>query len=50
MLAARLGAVAETLSRTLARMQRRGIIEVDGRRVRLRNPAALRKLAEGDKL
>jgi len=50
MLAARLGAVAETLSRTLARMQRRRIIEVDGRRVRLRNPAALRKLAEGDKL
>ena len=50
MLAARLGVVAETLSRTLARMQRRGIIEVDGRRVRLRNPAALRKLAEGDKL
>ena len=50
MLAARLGAVAETLSRTLARMQRRGLIEVDGRRVRLRNLAGLRGLAEGDKL
>lgn len=50
MLAARLGAVAETLSRTLTRMQRRGLIEVDGRRVRLRNAAALKKLAEGDKL
>ncbi len=50
MLAARLGAVAETLSRTLARMQRRGIIEVEGRRVVLRNPGALEKLADGDKL
>ncbi len=50
MLASRLGTVAETLSRTLARMQRRGIIEVDGRRVRVLNPKALKKLAEGDKL
>lgn len=50
MLAARLGTVAETLSRTFARMQRRGVIEVDGRRVILRNRSALKKLAEGDKL
>lgn len=50
MLAARLGAVAETLSRTLARMQRRGLIQVDGRRVLLHNIPALEGLAEGDKL
>ncbi|HNZ47809.1 MAG TPA: Crp/Fnr family transcriptional regulator [Candidatus Hydrogenedentes bacterium] len=50
MLAARLGAVAETLSRTLARMQRRGIIQVDGRRVLLKNREALEALAEGEKL
>ncbi len=50
MLAARLGAVAETLSRTLARMQRKGLIQVEGRRVLLRNLAALERLAEGEKL
>lgn len=50
MLAARLGAVAETLSRTFARMQRKGLIEMDGRRVLLRNKSGLKKLAEGDKL
>ena len=50
MLASRLGAVAETLSRTLARMQNKGMIQVDGRRVVLKNKAALERLAEGEKL
>jgi len=50
MLASRLGAVAETLSRTLARMQNRGMIQVEGRRVVLKNIAALKRLAEGEKL
>jgi len=50
MLASRLGAVAETLSRTLARMQNKGMIQVDGRRVVLKNIVALRRLAEGEKL
>lgn len=50
MLASRLGAVAETLSRTLARMQRRGMIQVEGRRVLLKDREALEALAEGEKL
>ncbi len=50
MLAARLGAVAETLSRTLTRMQNKGIIHVEGRRVTLKNMAALQRLADGEKL
>jgi len=50
MLAARLGAVAETLSRTLTRMQNKGLIQVDGRRVTLKNPSALKRLADGEKL
>ncbi len=50
MLAARLGAVAETLSRTLARMQRKGLIEVEGRRVILRRIPGLERLAQGEKL
>lgn len=50
MLAARLGAVAETLSRTLARMQRRGIIQMEGRRILLKDREALEALAEGEKL
>ncbi len=50
MLAARLGAVAETLSRTLTRMQNKGVIAVEGRRVTLKNVAALQRLAEGEKM
>lgn len=50
MLAARIGAVAETLSRTLARMQRKGVLEVDGRRFVLKDRRALERLAEGEKL
>ena len=50
MLAAQIGTVAETLSRTLARMQRRGLIDVESRRVVLRNRGALEKIAGGEKL
>lgn len=49
-LAARLGTVAETLSRTLKKMQTRGMITVDGRTIRVEDAAALRRLAEGGKL
>ncbi len=50
MLASRLGTVAETLSRTLTRMQQRGVIEVAGRRVVLCDLEALERLADGEKL
>jgi len=49
-LAARLGTVAETLSRTLARMQKRRIIEVRGRKIRILDREALAALAAGAKL
>ncbi len=49
-LAARLGTIAATLSRTLARMQRRKIIAVHGRRIRLLDLDALAELAAGIKL
>lgn len=50
MLAAQIGTVSETLSRTLARMQRRGLIDVEGRQVILKNKAGLQKIADGEKL
>ena len=50
MLASRLGVVAETLSRTLARMQSKGIIQVEGRRVMLKDIETLERLAKGEKL
>jgi hypothetical protein len=37
--------VQETLSRTLARLSRDGIIEVDGPRVRILDMARLRRLS-----
>lgn len=49
-LASRLGTVAETLSRTLKKMQTRGMITVDGRTIRVEDVSALRNLAEGEKL
>lgn len=48
--AARIGTVAETLSRTLKKMQMRGMITVDGRTIRVVDRTALRDLAEGGKL
>lgn len=47
LLAGRLGTIPETLSRTLARMQGSGWIDVRGRMVALVNTDALRNLAEG---
>jgi CRP-like cAMP-binding protein len=49
-LASRLGTIAETLSRTLARMQRNGFIQVEGKVITLLNRSALEDLAEGGAL
>jgi CRP-like cAMP-binding protein len=45
-LAARLGTVPETLSRTLNRFARAGVVTVDGNRIRVCNRAALERLAQ----
>lgn len=50
MLASRLGTIAETLSRTLARMQKTGIISVQGRTISILDQEALERLAHGQKL
>ena len=50
MLASRLGTIAETLSRTLAKMQRNGIIRVRGRKITILDRHRLEELAEGEKL
>lgn len=50
MLAARLGTIAETLSRTLKKMQVRNIIDVKGRRVSILDKEALVDLAAGMRL
>ena len=47
LLAGVLGTARETLSRTLSRMGEQGILEVDGRRVRLLDKESLSRLAEG---
>lgn len=49
-LASKLGTIAETLSRTLRKMQNRGIINVEGRRIRIVDEDALDDIAEGGKL
>jgi CRP/FNR family transcriptional regulator len=49
-LAAYLGTISETLSRTLSRFKSEGVIEVDKGRITIMNPGALRKLARGSKL
>ena len=46
-LANRLGTIAETLSRTLRKMQDRGLITVAGRRIVLDDVDGLEELAEG---
>lgn len=48
-LAARLGTISETLSRTLKRLRDRSIIEVDGKKIRILDKNALEKIAEGRK-
>jgi len=42
-----LGIAPETLSRLIAKMQRKGLIDVDRRRIRLLNPVRLRLMAQG---
>lgn len=50
LLAGRLGTVAETLSRTFGKMQRRCMIESGGKTIRLLDADALAALAAGEKL
>ncbi len=45
-LAAELGTVSETFSRTLAKLRELGLIEVDGPRISLLNPAGLKALLQ----
>jgi len=45
-LAAQIGTIPETLSRSLAKLRRAGWISVDGRRIRILDAEALRDLAE----
>ena len=42
-----LGIAPETLSRLIAKLRRKGLIEVDRRRIRLLNPVRLGLLAQG---
>ncbi len=49
-LASRLGTIAETLSRTLRKMQQRKVIDVEGRRITIMDRERLMELAAGEKL
>jgi CRP-like cAMP-binding protein len=48
-LAAYLGTISETLSRTLSRFKTLGLIEVDKGKITIMDPVALQKMAEGTK-
>ena len=48
-LAAYLGTISETLSRTLSRFKNMGLIEVDKGKITILDPVALQKMAEGTK-
>jgi CRP/FNR family transcriptional regulator len=50
LLASRLGTIGETLSRTLAKMKQRGVIEIVKDVVIVRNPELLKEIAAGAKL
>ncbi len=47
MLAAHLGTIAETVSRTLRKLQEQGLIAVEGRQITIRDRDALEEVAEG---
>lgn len=49
-LASRLGTIGETLSRTLAKMKQRGLLEIKKDTVIIQNLALLKEVAEGAKL
>lgn len=49
-LAAGLGTIAETLSRTLRKMQQAGVITVDGSTITITDAERLKSLADGEKL
>ncbi len=49
-LALKLGTISETLSRTLAKMKSKGVIDVQKNRIRILNREALEELASGLKL
>lgn len=49
-LASKLGTIAETLSRTLRKMQSKKIIKVDGRKITVLDEDMLDDIAEGEKL
>ncbi len=48
LLASRLGTIAETVSRTLRKMQEQGLIIVNGREITIRDLGALTQVAEGE--
>jgi CRP/FNR family transcriptional regulator len=48
-LAAYLGTISETLSRTLARFKSLGAIEVDKGKITVTDPVALQEIARGSK-
>ena len=50
LLASRLGTIGETLSRTLAKMKQRGVLEIIKDVVVIRNPELLKEIAAGAKL
>jgi CRP/FNR family transcriptional regulator len=48
-LAAYLGTISETLSRTLSRFKSEGVIEMEKSRITIMAPDSLRRLAQGAK-
>lgn len=49
-LASKLGTISETLSRTLAKMRAKGVIDVKKNRIRILNRESLEELASGLKI